>query len=302
MKLMVLFRILSVVSLALIPCVLLAQTPKPMNLWPKGAPGEKGDIGAEIDTTKPNEDPAGKRIIRLGNVTDPTLTVYKPAAGKDTGAAVVVFPGGGYNILAMDLEGTEICEWFNSIGVTGVLVKYRVPAQPTSPRGAAPLQDAQRAMRLARAHASEWHINPARIGVMGFSAGGHLAALLSTNFDKTAYEPVDGADASSARPDFAMLIYPAYLTLDKEMTTVSPALPVSGKTPPTMLIQAEDDGIPVEGSLVYYRALKNAKVPAELHLYPAGGHGYGLRSPVAPLNTWPKRAEEWMRASGLLAN
>ncbi len=273
-----------------------------MSLWPKGAPGEKGDIGAESDMTKPGEDKDGKRVIRLGNVTNPTLTVYKPAAGKDTGAAVVVFPGGGYHILAMDLEGTELCEWFNSIGVTGILVKYRVPAQPDSPRGMAPLQDAQRALRLARSHAAEWHIDPARIGVMGFSAGGHLAALVSTNYDKLAYESVDAADAASARPDFAMLIYPAYLTGDKEMMTVSPGLPVSAKTPPTLLIQAEDDGVPVEGSLVYYRALKNAKVPAEMHLYPAGGHGYGLRSPVAPLNTWPRRAEEWMRASGLLAN
>jgi acetyl esterase/lipase len=300
MKLHALFCILSMASLAVFPSMLHAQAHKQMSLWPKGAPGEKGDIGAEVDTTKPDQDKAGQRVIRLGNVTDPTLTVYKPAAGKDTGAAVVVFPGGGYNILAMDLEGTELCEWLNSIGVTGILVKYRVPAQPESPRGAAPLQDAQRAMRLARAHASEWHINPARIGVMGFSAGGHLAALVSNNFNKPAYEPVDAADQSSARPDFTMLIYPAYLAADKEMTAVSPALPVSDKTPPTLLVQAEDDPIPVEGVLVYYRALKNAKVPAEMHLYPAGGHGYGLRSPVAPLNTWPKRAEEWMRASGLL--
>jgi acetyl esterase/lipase len=301
MKLHALFCILSMASLAVFPSMLHAQAHQQMSLWPKGAPGEKGDIGAEVDTTKPDQDKAGQRVIRLGNVTDPTLTVYKPAAGKDTGAAVVVFPGGGYNILAMDLEGTELCEWFNSIGVTGILVKYRVPAQPESPRGGAPLQDAQRAMRLARAHASDWHINPARIGVMGFSAGGHLAALVSNNFNKPAYEPVDAADQSSARPDFTMLIYPAYLAADKEMTAVSPALPVSDKTPPTFLVQAEDDPIPVEGVLVYYRALKNAKVPAEMHLYPAGGHGYGLRSQVAPLNTWPKRAEEWMRASGLLA-
>jgi acetyl esterase/lipase len=301
MKIHLFLCIFSMTSLVVFPSTLLTQERKPMLLWPKGAPGETGGIGAEADTTKSNEDPAGKRIIRLGNVTEPTLTVYKPAAEKDTSAAVVVFPGGGYNILAMDLEGTEICEWFNSIGVTGILVKYRVPAQPTSPRGTAPLQDAQRAMRLARAHSGEWHINPARIGVIGFSAGGHLAALLSNNFDKSNYEPIDAVDQSSARPDFAMLIYPAYLTMDKELTAVSPALPVSGKTPPTLLIQAEDDGIPVENSLVYYRALKHAKVPAEMHIYPAGGHGYGLRSPVAPLNTWPKRAEEWMRSLGFLA-
>lgn len=300
MKIHAFLCILSMASLALLPCALLAQERKPISLWPQGAPGETGNIGAEADTTKPDQDAAGKRVIRLGNVSNPTLTVYKPAAEKDTGAAVVVFPGGGYSILAMDLEGSEICTWFNSIGVTGILVKYRVPAQPTSPRGAAPLQDAQRAMRLARAHASEWHIDPARIGVMGFSAGGHLAALLSNNFNKAAYEPVDAADRSSARPDFAMLIYPAYLSMDKEMTTVSPALPVSDKTPPTLMVQAEDDPIPVEGTLVYYRALKSAKVPAEMHLYPAGGHGYGLRSQVAPLNTWPLRAEEWMRSLGLL--
>ena len=300
MKLHAFFCLLSMASLAVFPSMLLAQGPKPMLLWPKGAPGETGGIGAEVDTTKPDQDPAGKRVIRLGNVTEPTLAVYKPAAGKDTGAAVVVFPGGGYSILAMDLEGTEICQWFNSIGVTGILVKYRVPAQPTSPRGAAPLQDAQRAIRLARTHASEWRIDPARIGVMGFSAGGHLAALASNNFNKPAYETIDAVDGSSARPDFTILIYPAYLTADKEMTTISPALPVTGQTPPTLLIQAEDDPIPVEGSLVYYRALKNSKVPAEMHLYPAGGHGYGLRSPVAPLNAWPKRAEEWMRASGFL--
>lgn len=300
MKLHAYLCILTVASLVLLPCTLLAQERKPMNLWPKGAPGEKGDIGAEADTTKPDQDPPGKRVIRLGNVTNPTLTVYKPAADKNTGAAVVVFPGGGYNILAMDLEGTEICEWFNSIGVTGILVKYRVPAQPKSTRGAAPLQDAQRAMRLARAHASEWHIDPARLGVMGFSAGGHLAALVSNNPSKPTYEPADAADQSNARPDFTILIYPAYLAADKEMTTVSPALPISDKTPPTLLIQAEDDPIPVEGTLVYYRALKAANVPAEMHLYPAGGHGYGLRSPVAPLNGWPKRTQEWLRSLGLL--
>lgn len=300
MKLYAFLCILSITALAIFPTMLLAQEHKSMPLWPKTAPGEAGGIGAEVDTTKPNEDPAGKRIIRLGNVTQPTLTVYKPAAAKDTGAAVVVFPGGGYQILAMDLEGTEICEWLNTIGVTGILVKYRVPAQPTSARGAAPLQDAQRAIRLARAHSQAWHIDPSRIGVIGFSAGGHLAAMLSNNFGKLTYESVDEADHSNARPDFAMLIYPAYLTTDKELALVSPALPVTSQTPPTLLIQAEDDGIPVENSLVYYRALKNAKVPVTMHLYSAGGHGYGLRSPVAPLNTWPKRAEEWMISIGLL--
>lgn len=166
-----------------------------MALWPKGAPGEKGDIGVEQDTSKPGEGlVGGKRVVRLGNVSIPTLTLYRPQKGKDTGAAVVVCPGGGYNILAMDLEGTEVCQWLNSAGVTAVLLKYRVPARQESERYAAPLQDAQRALGLVRFHAAAWHIDARRIGIIGFSAGGHLSAVASTRFEKRAYEPVDEAD------------------------------------------------------------------------------------------------------------
>ena len=270
-------------------------------LWPKGAPGDKaGEIGEEKDTTGEKGGlVAGKRVIRLGNVSVPTIEIYRPAAEKNTGAAVVVCPGGGYSILAMDLEGTEICEWLNSIGVTGVLLKYRVPAPRNKPRGGAPLQDAQRALGLTRANAAKWGIDPARIGIMGFSAGGHLTATASNNYDKRTYEAVDEADQASCRPDFAMLIYPAYLA-DKETGKLAPEVTVTAKTPPTFLAQAEDDPIPVECSLYYYLALKKAKVPAELHLYPKGGHGYGMRLTDKVVTTWPRRAEEWMRAMGWL--
>jgi len=274
---------------------------EPIPLWPKGAPNENGTVGEEHDTTKPGEGlVSGQRVIRLGNVSKPNITLYRPSKEKDTGTAVVVCPGGGYSILAMDLEGTEICEWFNSIGVTGVLLKYRVPTRPGDDKHVLPLQDAQRALSLVRFHAKEWDLDPKRIGVLGFSAGGHLTASVSTTFDRRAYEPVDEADQVSCRPDFSMPIYPAYLALKDQDNKLAPDLTVTSNTPPTFLIQAEDDGVRVENSLFYYFALKNAKVPVEMHLYPTGGHGYGLRPSDKLISSWPQRAEEWMRASGLL--
>ncbi len=277
-----------------------ASASEPMALWPNGAPGETGDIGAERDMTKPDDGlVAGKRVIRIGNVSAPTLTLYRPPPDKDTGAAVVVCPGGGYTILAMDLEGTEVCQWLNSAGVAAVLLKYRVPARKGLERYAAPLQDAQRALGLVRYHAAEWHIDPRRIGIMGFSAGGHLSAAASTRFEKRSYEPVDEADQASCRPDFAMLIYPAYL-VRKQGPEVAPELTVTSNTPPTFIVQAEDDPVHVENSLFYYLALKNAKVPAEMHLFASGGHGYGLRESDKAVISWPKRAEEWMRGLGVL--
>jgi acetyl esterase/lipase len=278
-----------------------AMISEPITLWPKGAPNEKGDVGEEHDTTKPNDGlVSGQRVIRLGNVSKPEITLYRPSKEKDTGAAVVVCPGGGYNILAMDLEGTEICEWFNSIGVTGVLLKYRVPTRPGDDKHILPLQDAQRALSLVRFHAKEWNLDPKRIGVLGFSAGAHLTASLSTTFDRRAYEAVDDADRVSCRPDFSMPIYPAYLALKDQDNKLAPELNVTTNTPPTFLIQAEDDGVRVENSLFYYLALKNAKVPVEMHLYPNGGHGYGLRPSDKLISGWPKRAEEWLRGLGLL--
>jgi acetyl esterase/lipase len=273
----------------------------PIKLWPGDAPGEKPLAESEVDKTTAKDGlVGGKPVIRLGNVSTPTLLVYKPAPAKDTGAAVVVFPGGGYNILAMDLEGSEICEWLNSLGVTGVLVKYRVPARKNLSRYLPPLQDAQRAISMTRHKAKEWGIDPSRVGVIGFSAGGHLAANLSNNFEKRAYEPIDDADHENLRPDFAMLIYPAYLTEKNEGDRIATELPLSARTPPTFLVQAEDDGVRVENSLFYYLALKNAKVPAEMHLYSAGGHGYGLRPNGKTIASWPSRAAEWLDAQGFL--
>jgi len=272
-----------------------------MPLWPKGAPGEKGDIGPEADTTKPNGDlVAGRRVIRLGNVSVPTLTVYQPAKERRTGAAVLVFPGGGYHILAMDLEGTEVCAWLKSIGVTGVLVKYRVPARKGQAPYAAPLQDAQRAMGLVRTHAAEWGIDPHKVGVLGFSAGAHLSAALSNNYATRSYPAVDEADQADCRPDFAALLYPGGLAErnvgDKLEAVVTPSV----RTPPTFLLQAEDDPVRVENSLLYYQALKAAKVSAEMHLYAKGGHGYGLRATELPVTHWPALVEAWMRGLGVL--
>jgi len=282
---------------------LTAQTAPPIPLWPKGAPGDTQALAEEQDMTKPTDGlVAGKRLIRLGNVSNPTITIHRPAKEKDTGAAVVVFPGGGYNILAMDLEGTEVVDWLNSIGVTGVLLKYRVPRRPDRERYAAPLQDAQRAVGLVRAQAKKLGIDPQRIGVLGFSAGGHLAATLSNQYEKRTYETVDAADDTSCRPDFTVLVYPAYLTLEKEGDALAPELPVTAKTPPTFLVQTEDDSVRVESSLYYYLALKKAGVPTEMHLYAKGGHGYGLRSTDKAVTDWPRLVERWMESLGILKN
>ena len=269
---------------------------------PGTPPGDKGGLGAEKDTTKPTDALiAGKPLIRLGLVSNPTVTLYRAPQATNTGALVVVFPGGGYSILAMDLEGTEVCEWLNGIGVNCALVKYRVPVRAGLPRHVPPLQDAQRAVGLVRNRAAAWNLDPKRIGVLGFSAGGHLVAALSTNFETRTYDVVDEADKVSCRPDFTLLIYPAYLTAKSDQgPKLAAELNVTANTPPSFLIQAEDDGVGVENTLVYYAALRGAKVPAEAHLYPVGGHGYGLRSTDKPITGWPRLAELWLRSLGVL--
>jgi acetyl esterase/lipase len=274
---------------------------EPIPLWPNTPPGEKGGLPEEKDLTKDTDNQVGgRRLMRIGNISTPTITVYKAPADKNTGTAVLICPGGGYSILAWDLEGTEVCEWLNSIGVTGIVLKYRVPKRPDLDRFAPPLQDAQRAMGLIRSRASEWGINPAKIGVLGFSAGGHLSANLSTNYAQRTYPKVDAADEQSARPDFSVLIYPAYLTQKDKPLDLSPELKVDEKTPPAFLVHAQDDGIAAENSIGYFVALKNAKVPGELHVFPKGGHGYGLRPTDVAVTHWPKLAEQWMRGLGLL--
>ena len=232
---------------------------------------------------------------------NPTITLFPAPADKATGTAVIVCPGGGYNILAWNKEGTEVCEWLNSIGVTGVLLKYRVPKRAGLEKHAPMLQDAQRAIGLVRHRAKEFGINPERIGIMGFSAGGHLSAAASNNFKERTYPSVDEADKVSCRPDFALLIYPAYLAVKEQKRPACTARStVTANTPPTFLTMTQDDGVRVECALFYYLALKNAKVPAEMHLYPTGGHGYGLRPSEHAVSTWPQRAADWMRVRGLL--
>src|SRR5580698_8263995 len=273
-----------------------------LQVWPGAAPGAMANLPPEADTTTAKDNLiAGKPLVRLGNVLVPTLTLYTPS-GKNTRAAVVVFPGGGYSILAIDLEGTEVCDWLNSAGITCVLLKYRVPNSGPYPKSPAALEDAQRAMGIVREHAAEWHIDPHRVGVLGFSAGGHLAAALSTHYETRLYKPVDAADQISCRPDFAVIIYPGYLAMADKGFAPNPDIHVTAQTPPTFLVQAEDDPVHVENAVVYFMELKNAGVPAELHVYAQGGHGYGLRRTALPVTTWPQSAEIWLHTIHILSD
>lgn len=277
-------------------------------LWPGTPPDAKPMPGVEYTSSNPKSLIGGKPVVAVTNVSQPTMTVYAPT-GENTGAAVVVFPGGGFHILAMDLEGTDVCDWLTSKGITCVLLKYRVPSvpyvwqcdcRPHNYQLSVPsLQDAQRAMRLVRHHAAEWQIDPHKVGVLGFSAGGYLVAEISTNFAKRLYAPVDAADKESARPDFAMPIYPGHLAADDGK--LNPNVPVSRETPPTFLVQAEDDNVDgVNQSLVYYAALKNVGAPVEMHLYAHGGHAFGLRPTSNPITRWPGLAETWMSTIGMI--
>lgn len=254
---------------------------------------------------------AGKPWVYVGNVSQPTMTVYSPK-GKNTGVAVVVFPGGGFEVLAIDLEGTEVCDWLTSEGITCVLLKYRVPSLPydwhckcrpdSLAKSTPALEDAQRTVGLVRFHAAEWHINPHKIGVLGFSAGGYLVAEISTDFEPRLYAPVDTADMQSCRPDFAVAIYPGHLwTYDKGLE-LNPMVPASSQTPPTFLLQAEDDHVDsVNDSLAYYIALKKAGVPVEMHLYAQGGHAFGLRRTKFPITEWPQLVETWLGTIGMIS-
>lgn len=273
-----------------------AEPTETVVLWPNGAPHEPKDAPPEeIEPAKP-----GDTTIRVKNVSSPTLGIYRPAKDKDCGAAVIICPGGGYGKLAFNKEGTEVAEYLNTLGVTGIVLKYRVPARKDRARHDAPLEDAQRAVGYVRHRASEWGIDPNRIGILGFSAGGHLAATSSNTWERRTYEAIDDADRASCKPDFAVLIYPAYL-VDKKTNEISPEIKVTKDTPPTFIAMAEDDGVGVEGPLFYYLALKQNKVSAEMHLYPTGGHGYGLRPSEHLVSTWPARLADWMKSRGLLA-
>ncbi len=277
-------------------------------LWPGAIPDARPITGPETVKTDTKDLVAGRPWTYINTVSIPTLTVFSPSV-RNTGTAVLVFPGGGYQILAIDLEGTEVCEWLTAKGITCVLLKYRVPGEDKLPKsGSYPsspeaLEDAQRSLSLVRAHAAEWGIDPHRIGVLGFSAGGHLAAAMSVHFARRLYQPVDAADRQSCRPDFAVALYPGHLSLADNSFALNPdiARRISRQTPPTFLLQNEDDHVDrVEDSLSYYAALKKAGVPVEMHLYPQGGHAFGLRRTNLPATAWPQLVETWLASLGML--
>lgn len=272
-------------------------------IWPGKIPDARPVTGPEtVSVTDKKELVGGKPYTYIENVSVPTITVY-PARGKNTGAAVVVFPGGGFWILAIDLEGTEVCDWLTAKGITCVLLKYRVPGNGKMPRsGAYPrskeaLDDAQRAISLTRYHAAEWHIDPHKIGVLGFSAGGHLVAATSTLWPKRVYAAVDAADQVSCRPDFAVALYPGHLLEGgKGRLGLNPTLPVNSRTPPTILIQAKDDPVDtIRNSLAYYAALEKAGVKVEMPTFEHGGHAFGLRPTKEPITHWPELVEKWLK-------
>jgi len=296
-------------------------------IWPGAVPDPQRVKGPETVEIDPKFLIAGKTVVGVSNVTRPTITVYSPE-GRNTDAAVVVFPGGGYQMLAIDLEGTEVCDWLTAKGITCILLKYRVtdvgpyPKSGPYPESPMALEDAQRTMGLVRLHAAEWHIDPHKIGVLGFSAGGHLVAAISNHYQKRLYPAIDDADKESCRPDFAVSVYPGHLSLsaaewdaklgakkfavphppnaDRNLT-VNPDIHPTRQTPPTFLLQAEDDHIDsVNDSLAYFVALEKAGVPAEMHLYAQGGHAFGLRETSRPITDWPRLVETWLVAIGMI--
>ena len=294
---MLLARLVPLIALSLTLTASPQQQTLP--LWPNGAPEPTSTTGPEHDATKPTDALiAGRSLQHLTDISRPTLAVYPAPASNNTGAAILVFPGGGYKILAYDLEGTEVCTWLNGIGVTCVLVKYRVPYDTHFPASSEDLEDAQQAMRLTRSHAAEWHIDPARVGVLGFSAGAHLAAVLSNHADFVS--PKVPASTVDARPAFAFIIYPGYLTAPPALDKLEPGIDPTSTTPPTFLLQAENDPVHVENVLVYFKALKELKVPAELHVFAEGGHGYGLRPTALPITHWPELAATWLHTIHIL--
>ncbi len=268
-----------------------------IDLWPSTPPGEAGKVGEE--TAKKDKQDV---VTSITNVTKPTLTVRRPERSKDNGAVVVICPGGGYNNLAWNHEGEKVADWLNSIGVTGVILKYRVPRREGTPKGEPPpqaLMDAQRAVSLVRSKAGEWGTDTKRIGILGFSAGGHLAIWAGTNFDHRSYESVDPADKADCRPDFAVAVYPGGV-VKPGTADLRPEVHINSQTPPTFLAHAGDDRVSVENSVAIYLALKHAGVPAELHIYSTGGHGFGMRPSDNPCSTWPQRCADWMRVQKIV--
>ena len=277
-------------------CVCSAADLVSLKLWPGGAP-EKPGVHVEAETLIPPKN--DKDVVRVTNVSEPTITVYRPE--KANGTAVVVCPGGGYSILAIEHEGSQVCEWLNSLGVTAVLLKYRVPVRDKTP-GYEPLQDAQRAIGLVRKHAAEWGINPGRVGILGFSAGGHLAVMAALHPNERTYTQDPAFDVEDATPNFLIPVYPAYLVAAEDTFTLLPTVKVTEKSPPVCLIHAHDDKgrTSPSGSALLYLEYKKLGLPAELHVNTKGGHGFGMRKSDNPVSHWPQRVGEWLDSMGLL--
>lgn len=276
-------------------------------LWPPTPPGAKPPAAPEavhfaVDVYSGSRNlVGGLPYLYIEHVSQPTITVYSPSE-RNSGAAVIVYPGGGFNVLAIDIEGTEVCTWLTANGITCVLLKYRVPCQRVGAYNDCPQahQDAQRAMRLVRSRATAWRIDSRKIGVLGFSAGAHMAIVSSTQFTRV-YPPVDGADSLSTRPDFAIVLYPGRVAYRHMKFAFNPDIRVTSQTPPTFLVHAYDDDMnPVENSLLYAAALRKAGVPAEIHVYASGGHAFGLRKTGLSASDWPQLAAAWLKTIGIL--
>jgi acetyl esterase/lipase len=263
--------------------------PVVVELWPGGTPEPPAaSIGPEKEIVKEPAD----GIVRLTNVTRPLITVFRPE--QPCGTAVIVCPGGGYGILAYEHEGTQVCDFLVRHGVTAVLLKYRVPAEPRLP-----LQDAQRAVGIVRKRAAEWGLAADRIGILGFSAGGHLAIMTALHATERTYTPDPAVEAADARPDFAIPIYPAYLTQKGTDAPLLPEIAVTATAPPLCLVHATDDPWTAAGSGLLYLEYKKLGIPCELHVYAKGGHGFGMKPGPLPVNRWPERVIEWMAGAGL---
>jgi acetyl esterase/lipase len=284
-----------------------ADKPLVMDLWPDKAPDETGKIGPEKVVMSPKltrkEVEVTESTQMVTNVTRPTIKIYRPAKEKDTGTAMLICPGGGYWNLYWQLEGEEVAAWLQSLGVTGIILKYRVPRRTDEPKGEParrPLQDAQRAVSLVRSKARDWGIDPRRIGMIGFSAGGHLAIATATGFEKRTYKPIDAVDKFSCRPDFAIAAYSGYLKA-KDKDELAAGLRIPAKTPPIFLAHGGADIISDPAhSVVMYLALKRAGIPAELHIYATAAHDFGVRKSNHPCSTWAESCARWLRQQGIL--
>ncbi len=282
-----------------------AAEPLEVVLWPEKVPGDIGIKGQETSRIHPSPLVGPTKLIT--NVTRPTLTIYRPAADKNTGTAMVICPGGGYWDLYWELEGEEVAAWLNSVGMTGIILKYRCPRRPGEVRTEPPIGpqlDAQRAISLVRSRAAEWGIDPGKIGIVGFSAGGHLALATACGFETRKYEPIDAVNAVSCRPDFAIGCYSGYLK-PKDKDGIRADLRIPANTPPILLAHASDDkvsygGSDAENSAFMYIALKRAGIPTELHIYATGDHDFGVRQNEKLPSSWTQLCQNWLRNQHLL--